>query len=272
VLMREAACCMDGLSLHYYVQTRFSENFERSSAVDFDESGWFTFLRLALQMDELLRRHGEIMDRYDPERRVALVVDEWGTWYEVEPGTNPGFLYQQNTMRDALVAATTLDIFNLHSDRVRVANLAQTVNVLQAPILTDGPAIILTPTYHVFDLYKDHQDAHLLPMNISSDLYTIDGESIDAVSGSASRRKDGTIHVTLSNRDPRNKKAINIELRGGAVSHATGRVLTAPEMNSHNTPTSTELVSVQEFDEFMLTGTQITLSLPPMSVVALSVK
>ena len=89
-------------------------------------------------MEELVTRHSTIMDKYDPNKKVALAVDEWGIWTDVEPGTNPGFLYQQNSLRDAIVAATTLNIFNNHSDRVRLANLAQTVNVLQALVLTQG--------------------------------------------------------------------------------------------------------------------------------------
>ena len=152
VLMREAGAMMDGLSLHYYVETRFQEHSQKNYATEFDETGWFSFLEGALRMDTLITGHSAVMDQYDPQKRVALVVDEWGAWYEVEKGTNPGFLYQQNTMRDALIASITLDIFNAHSDRVRIANLAQTINVLQAPILTDGGTIILTPTYHVFDL------------------------------------------------------------------------------------------------------------------------
>jgi alpha-N-arabinofuranosidase len=122
-------------------------------------------------MDELIRRHGAIMDRYDPQKRVALIVDEWGTWFDVEPNTNPGFLYQQNTQRDALVAGLTLNIFNAHCDRVRMANIAQTVNVLQAMILTDGAKMILTPTYHVFEMWKVHQGATMLPLHLTSENY-----------------------------------------------------------------------------------------------------
>jgi len=147
VLMREAGRWMDGLSLHYYTLPGTWE--KKGSATQFDESEWFSTLRNALHMEELIRRHSAIMDRYDPQRRVGLIVDEWGTWYDVEPGTNPGFLYQQNTLRDALVAGIHLNIFNNHAERVKMANIAQTVNVLQAMILTDGPRMIVTPTYHV---------------------------------------------------------------------------------------------------------------------------
>ncbi|RPI20327.1 MAG: alpha-N-arabinofuranosidase, partial [Acidobacteria bacterium] len=160
VLMREAGSHMDGLSLHFYTVLNWRN---KGSATDFDESGWFSILKKTLEMETLIERHSAVMDKYDPQKRVALAVDEWGTWYDVEPGTNPGFLYQQNTLRDALVAAINLNIFNNHCSRVRVANIAQMINVLQAVILTRDDKLILTPTYHVFDLYKVHHDATLLP-------------------------------------------------------------------------------------------------------------
>lgn len=181
VLMREAGRFMDGLSLHYYT---IPGDFwlGKGSATNFDEGEWFITLKKALRIDELITRHSVIMDRYDPEKRVALVVDEWGTWYDVEPGTNPAFLYQQNTIRDALVAAIHFNIFHKHCDRVRMANIAQTINVLQAVIHTEGSKMVLTPTYHVFNMYKVHQDAELLDLNIKSPGYGYAGESIPQVS------------------------------------------------------------------------------------------
>src|SRR6185503_10739442 len=153
VLMREAAPHMWGLSLHMYTWTT-------STAADFDDAHWYRALKRAQWMEELVVRHGAIMDRFDPEKKVALVVDEWGTWHKVEPGTNPGFLHQQSTMRDALVAGLTLNIFNNHADRVRMANLAQTLNVLQAPILTEPGSgrMALTPTFHALEMYVPHYD------------------------------------------------------------------------------------------------------------------
>ena len=151
---------MDGLSLHYYTHP---EGWQiKGSATDFDDKVWYKTLAKTLYMETLLNRHGAIMDKYDPEKQVGLIVDEWGTWFTVEPGTNPGFLYQQNTMRDALVAGINLNLFNRHSDRVKMANIAQLVNVLQSVILTDGPEMIKTPTYHVFKMYSAHQDATLV--------------------------------------------------------------------------------------------------------------
>src|SRR5262249_17383702 len=145
---------------------------KKGSATTFGENEYFSALKACLRMDELVTKHSTIMDQYDPEKRVALAVDEWGIWTDVEPGTNPGFLFQQNSLRDALIAATTLNIFNNHSDRVKLANLAQTVNVLQALILTDKEKMLLTPTYHVFDLYQVHHDAALIPLAVNTKDYT----------------------------------------------------------------------------------------------------
>lgn len=148
------------------------------------------------------------MDKYDPDKRIGLIVDEWGTWFDVEPGTNPGFLYQQNTLRDALVAGIHLNIFNNHCDRVQMANLAQTINVLQAVILTEGDKMLLTPTYHVFNMFKVHQDAELLPLLIDSENYTMDGQSIPKISSSASIDKKNILHITLCNLHPAEEEKI----------------------------------------------------------------
>ncbi|MDR0731439.1 MAG: alpha-N-arabinofuranosidase, partial [Treponema sp.] len=148
---------LNGLALHHY--TVPGEWSHKGSATEFSEAEWFSTLRKALYTEELLQKHSAIMDRYDPQRKVGLVMDEWGTWYDVEPGTNPGFLYQQNSLRDALVAGIHFNSFNNHAERLYMANIAQTINVLQSVILTEGPKMILTPTYHAFDMYKVHQDA-----------------------------------------------------------------------------------------------------------------
>ncbi len=164
VMMREAGGMIDGLDMHYY--TLVGNWTKKGSATEFGEREWFVALKKARRVDEYITRHASIMDKYDPAKRVALIVGEWGMWHDVEPGTNPGFLYQQNTMRDALVASTSLDIFNQHADRVRGANIAQMLNVLQSMILTKGSQLVLTPTYHVYEFYTVHQDAVLLPLAV----------------------------------------------------------------------------------------------------------
>jgi alpha-N-arabinofuranosidase len=213
------------------------------------------------------------MDQYDPEKEVGLIVDEWGTWYTVEPGTNPGFLYQQNTMRDALVAALHFDIFHHHCDRVHMTNIAQTVNVLQAMILTEegGDRMILTPTYHVFEMYKVHQDATLLPLTLTSDEYTYGDTTIPAISATASRDSAGRVHVSLSNSDPHTAHTVTCSLRGIKGSTITGRILTTDEMDAHNTFDEPNQVQPTSFNGANLDGNQLTIQLPAKSVVTQAV-
>ena len=272
VVMRDAGRMIDGLDLHYY--TVVGSWAHKGSSTEFGEREWFTALQKALHVEDLITRHAAVMDQYDARKRVALVVGEWGLWHDVEPGTNPGFLYQQNTLRDALVAAVSLDIFNRHADRVRMANIAQTINVLQAMILTEGDRMVLTPTYHVFELYTVHHDAVLLPMTLegTEPRYELEGQSIPAVSGSASRDKEGRIHVTLTNLDPNRGRAVSGEITGAQVSRVSGRVLTAAAMNAHNTFDQPAAVQPAPFTGARLSGEKITVDLPPKSVVLLELQ
>ncbi len=237
VLMDRAAEHMDGLSLHYYCLPTGDWQ-DKGDATGFGEADWFGMFNRARHMDELIVRHSAIMDEFDPARRVALIVDEWGTWYNAEAGTNPRFLYQQNTLRDALVAAQHLHIFHRHRARVRMANIAQTVNVLQAMILTDGPRILRTPTYHVFEMLKVHQDATFLPVDLSPlPQYTHAGQSLPAVDVSASRSTDGSLNLSLINFDPGSPRSLAIKIPGFSPVDKTcrARVLTAGECDAHNT-------------------------------------
>ena len=220
-------------------------------------------------MEELLTRHSAIMDVYDPEREVALVVDEWGTWYDVEPGSHPRFLHQQNTLRDALVAGVTLNLFNQHSDRVRMANIAQTINVLQAMVLTRGDQMVLTPTYHVFEMYKDHQGAVLLPVDLRCGTYDYGGESVPALSASASRDSGGRVHLSVCNLDPNIEARLSCLFRGAQLSSVTGRVMTADAINAHNTFQEPDAVCPAPFEDARLEGDTLSARLPPRSVLLL---
>ncbi len=264
VLMKEDGNYIDGLSLHYYAWAN------QRTATDFDENGWFDLMEKTLKMKELVEKHSAIMDKYDPFKKVALVVDEWGTWYKVEPGTNPGFLYQQNTMRDAVSAACNLNIFNNHCDRVRMANIAQVVNVLQAMILTKGPEMILTPTYYVFDLYKVHQDAMMVPVKVQSSNYVYKGHSLPAVNCSASIDSTGMMHISLCNIDPDAPESVNLSMKDFIAAKISGKVLTAHKMNAHNTFKDPDAVKPADFAGFKLSGNNLTVNMPPMSVVVLS--
>jgi alpha-N-arabinofuranosidase len=270
VLMKNIPLQMlEGVALHHYSVIDWGK---KGPSTNFTEEQYFTTMKRALFMEELVNKHSAIMDKYDPKKKVALVVDEWGGWYEVEPGTNPGFLYQQNTMRDAMIAGTSLNIFNNHSDRIRMANLAQVVNVLQSVILTNEEKMILTPTYHVMEMYKVHQDATLLPLAIKSNDYTLGNEKLPAVSGSASRAKNGATNVTLVNIDAKKVQEITINLDGGQFKTVNGRVLTSKSLQDHNTFEKPNVIAPATFKGASVKGKTLTVKLPPFSVVALELK
>lgn len=259
---------MWGISLHYY-STHWTDH---GSATEFGEPEYFDILDLCLGVEKALDRHISIMDRYDPDKRVALVVDEWGTWYNVEPGTNPGFLFQQNTLRDALVAGLSLNYFNDRCDRIKMTNIAQAVNVLQALIFTDGPKIMLTPTYHVFEMYKVHHDATMLPVSLESPDYVLGEEALPMISASASMDSTGTIHVSIVNIDPHRSSALNIELNGGDFSDVSGRILTAEEINSHNTFEDPEVVKPVKFKGAVIKKNTLLAEIPAKSIIVFEIR
>ena len=267
-VMGVAAKQMNGLALHYYTITGGAWT-KKGSATEFGETEWIQTFVQTRKMEDLIAGHSAIMDKYDPKKKIGLVVDEWGTWYNVEKGTNPGFLYQQNTLRDALVAAVNFNIFQQHADRVVMANIAQMVNVLQAMILTDGPRMVLTPTYHAFEMYKVHQDGTFLPTDVTSSQYAASGYAVPAVSASASRGKDGKLHLSLVNLDPNRSASVTCTVSGSTVGAPSGRVLTAPQMQAHNTFEAPGAVTPTGFTDFSVAGSVLTLRLPAKSLVVL---
>lgn len=267
VMMRETGGMLDGLSLHYYTVPGVWE--KKGSAIDFDERGWAETLAKTWKMEELVTKHSAIMDKYDPQKKVYLAVDEWGTWYDQDPGTHPGFLRQQNSLRDALVAAINLNIFAKHADRVKMTAIAQMVNVLQAMILTDGSKMVLTPTYHVFKMYKPFMDGTVLPIDIKSPWYNKDQWTIPAVSASAVRDKAGVTHVALANADPNRTITVTTTLTGVTASRVGGTILTGPKVNSLNTFDQPNAVAPAAFNGAQLNGGQLTVTLPAKSVVML---
>ncbi len=266
VLMEVAGPFMDGLSLHYY---SFVNNWDnKGSATQMSEMDYYRVLKNTWKMEELVTKHSQIMDQYDPQRRVALIVDEWGTWYDVEPGTNPGFLYQQNSMRDALVAGINLNIFNKHAQRVRMANIAQLVNVLQSVILTEGEKMIKTPTYHVFDMYQAHQDNQLLESYISTPDLLVDDVTIPAITESASINPLGQVVLTLCNLDLSQEQHIDVHTLGYQPKKVEGHILHGA-MDAHNTFEAPKNLTKQEFDQVVLNDKGCHIILPACSVVRL---
>ncbi len=261
---------MDGLSLHYYVHP---EGWKiKGSATAFDVPTWYKTLGKAYFMDELVTKHGAIMDTFDPEKKIGMIVDEWGSWYTSEPGTNPGFLYQQNTVRDAVIAGVTLNIFNKHSDRVKMANLAQIVNVLQAVLLTEGEQMIKTPTYHVFNQYKYHQDGELLRSELIDAGTITSGEwTMPKVTESVSEDKDGVITITLSSLSADEAQAVDIELAEGGYAVEKATVVTG-EIHAHNRFDAPEEVMEEAFTACEVKENGFAVTLAPASVTMIRLK
>jgi alpha-L-arabinofuranosidase len=269
VLMAQATKYMDGLSLHYYTLPTGDWG-KKGSATQFGEKEWHATLVRTLRIDELIQKHSAIMDKHDPQKRVGLMVDEWGTWYDAEPGRDMGALYQQSTLRDAIVAAVNLNIFNKYADRVRMANIAQMVNVLQAMVLTDKEKMVLTPTYHVFRMYKVHQGATLIPVDLNAPEFKLDQASVPSLHASASRDGEGRLHLSLVNLDP--ARAAEINTTGATIKSVSGEILTASAINAMNTFDQREVVKPAPFSGYKLQGSQLSLSIPAKSVVVLELK
>lgn len=268
VLMKNAGRQMNGLSLHYY--TLPTGNWKnKGEALGFSETEWFDTVERAGRMDEIIGKHSEIMDKYDPDRRVGLVVDEWGTWYNPTKGTVPGFLEQQNSLRDAVVAAVHFHIFHKHANRVVMANIAQTINVLQAMILTDKEKMILTPTYHVFEMFKGHQGAKTLALDFEGPEYVKGEKRIDAVSASATRSAQGTILLSLVNKYPYRSYPLVAKIVGAEIKNVKGRVLTAKAMDAHNTFSDSQQVKPTELGELVLSENVLRCMVPAKSVITI---
>jgi len=266
-MMRVAGQQIDAVSLHYYTVPGGWP--PRASATQFGEDGWAETLAKAEHLDELITKHSAAMDKYDPGKRVWLAVDEWGTWFAQDPGSHPGFLRQQNTLRDALVAAVSLNIFAAHADRVHVSAIAQMVNVLQAMVLTDGPRMVLTPTYHVYAMYKPFQDGTVIPLDLKSPWYDHGPWAMPQVSAAAVRDKAGRVHVALANLDPEHPVPVTVALQGLAATGAAGTVLTAPAMNALNSFDAPGTVKPAPFTAARIDGGTLSATLPAKSVVML---
>ncbi len=265
-----ARWAMQGLSLHFYTVPDGWDN--KGSATSFTEKNWLRSFATTSHMDELISRHSAIMDRYDPDKRIFLAVDEWGAWYDVEPGTNPGFLYQQNSLRDAMLAAINLNIFNNHCGRVKMANLAQTVNVLQSVILTDKEKMVLTPTYFVFKMMAVHQESKLLPSNIKCEEYKLDADSIPSISYSVSRSADGKIHLSVANLFASRNQKISCDINGVKITKVTGEILTSNLITDCNTFEKPGVVVPKEFTDFKINKNMVELQMPEKSFVVLEIE
>ena len=271
-MMKLSGKYIDGLGLHFYTRPRDKNWEDKGAALAFPEREWASTLAHTLEMDEYITKHSAIMDKYDPQKRVMLAVDEWGTWYDPAPGSNPGFLQQQNSLRDALVAALNIHIFAKHADRVRMAAIAQMVNVLQAMLLTDGARMVKTPTYWAFDLYKPWQRATTLAADVTSPWYHKDEFALPAVSVSAVRDTGGRVHVALVNIDPSRAVPVSVSLSGVQPAAASGRIITAAAMDAHNSFDQPDVVAPAPFTGAQFGNGAITATLPAKSIVVLELR
>jgi len=262
---------MKGLSLHHYTVAHTWE--KKGSAIDFTIEDWFLTIRKNMEVDGFVKNHIAIMDKYDPENRISLMVDEWGNWHDVEPGENPGFLFQQNSLRDAVTAAIYLNIFNNSCYRVKMANIAQTINVLQAMVLTKDDQMVKTPTFYVFKMYKVHFDALMLPVEVNCAEITHGEDNFPALSVSASKNIDGEINITLANVSPDKELNTHIDLEGIENFKITNSdVITSDKMNSYNDFGQNEQVNIKDFNGIKKDGNSIQVNIPSKAIILISLK
>lgn len=271
VLMKNIGSQMDGVSLHYYTVKGWDGS--KGSATEFTAEEYYNTLGKAVEIESVIKRHIAIMDSYDPEKKIDLLLDEWGTWFDVEPGTNPGHLFQQNTMRDAMVAALSFNIFHKYTERLKMANIAQIANVLQSMVLTKGDRMVLTPTYHVFRMYNVHQDATYLPLTCSSRTFTdANGRECPVVDATASRNAEGIINVTLTNTDLENDAEVTVAIAADGKPEVAGEILTSRNIGDYNSFENSEVVKPVQFKDFKVKDGKITVKMPAKSIVSLSIR
>jgi alpha-N-arabinofuranosidase len=270
-LMDRVGHRMDGISLHYYTVTGWSGS--KGSATKFNDDDYYWTMGKCLEIENVIKKHCDIMDQTDPKKQTGLLVDEWGTWWDEEQGTTRGHLYQQNALRDAFVAALTLNVFNKHTDRIRMANIAQVVNVLQSMILTNDKQMVLTPTYHVFEMYKGFQDATYLPLDLTCDSMSVRGDrKIPLVSTSAAKEKNGNIIISLANVSLKNSEDLTINLQGANVQKVTGRILTSKNITDFNDFDHPNVVEPTDFNNVKIKKGELKLKVPAKSIVVLELK
>lgn len=277
-LMKNVGGRMDGISLHYYTVTGW--NGSKGSATNFNKDDYYWTMGKCLEIEDVVRKHIQIMDKYDPQKKIGLMVDEWGTWWDEEPGTINGHLYQQNTMRDAFVAALSLNVFHKYTDRIKMANIAQIANVLQSMILTKDDKMVLTPSYYVFQMYNVHQDATYLPIEVQCENKQVrarmgqDGEqrTLPMLGATASKAQDGAVHISLSNVDLENSNEVTVDLSGLGMKSVAGRILTCKAITDKNTFEQPDAVKPADFKGAKLKNGKLTVKMPPMSIVALELR
>ena len=272
VLSKELKKQTSGISFHYY--TLPTGKWEvKGASTGFQENEWISTMSNTLRMEDHIQKNTAVMDKHDPEKKLGLFVDEWGTWYDVEKGTNPGFLFQQNTLRDAVVAALNFNIFHAHADRVRMTNIAQMVNVLQAMIITDKDKMILTPTYYAYQMYVPFQNATSLPVSLKDNPdYSVGNVKVPEISASAARGTDGKLYVALVNTNPNKGSEVSLNIPGQTVKAVKGRVLTSNAMDTHNTFAAPQAIKPAAFSATAGADGKLTVKVPAKAVIVVAVE
>lgn len=271
VLMKNIGSLMHGVSLHYYTVKGWEGS--KGSATEFTDQEYYNTLAKSVGVEPVIIRHISIMDQYDHDQKVDLLLDEWGTWFDVEPGTNPGHLFQQNTMRDAMVAALSLNIFHKYTRRLKMANIAQIANVLQSMVLTKGDKMVLTPTYHTFRMYNVHQDATHLPAECDTQKFTDEfGRECPLVDVTASRNSQGQVNITLTNTSLDQKAEVAVEIPVKAKTHISGEILTSRNAQDYNGFDRPDTVKPVEFKDYKIKDGKLIVKMPAMSIISLSIE
>lgn len=273
VLMKNVGNRMNGLSLHYYTVWNWND---KGSATDGSPELYYYTLGKALEVDSVINRHVNIMNQYDPNKKIALILDEWGTWWNVEPGTNPGHLYQQNTMRDAMVAALSLNIFHKYADRLKMTNIAQIANVLQSMVLTQDDQMVLTPTYHVFKMYVPHQGGNFIPLEINSPTMKVDSErkdfqrSVPMISATATE-KNGIVTLSIANTSLDDKAKISIPVESLKINKVDNScILKSENISDHNDFNDPTKVKPEDFKDAKIKNGNLEFEMPKASIVTLT--
>jgi alpha-N-arabinofuranosidase len=266
-LMRIVGTRMEGLAFHHY--TLAGPWADKGPALGFTEQHWALSMQNSFGIETMVYKHSEIMDRYDPGKKVALVMDEWGVWHSGASHMPEDCPHSPGTIRDAIVAAMMLNMFNNHCERLRVANIAMLVNALHPLYITHEDRLLRTPTSHVYEMFTVHHEATMLPLITTADRGLPYDYTMPGFNASASRDDAGRIHLTLCNVTVDSDREISCRLASGNINSARGRILTSDAIDGHNTFREPDRVAPAPFEGASIDNGIVKIALPARSVVLL---
>jgi alpha-L-arabinofuranosidase len=254
---------IQGWAPHYYCGTT-------GHALQFTTDQWYEQLHKANHMETLIKDQWRALAEFDPKHSVKLVIDEWGSWHPDGTEINKRHLYEQmGTLRDALVAALSLDTFNRHAEKVDMANIAQLINNLHSLFLADGDRFVATPSFHVYAMYRPHQGGKGVRIAVEDPdvMFKAGGreQKIFRVAGSASLASPNEATLTLVHTHATLPADVLIRLRGSAANEVRQTVLSHTELNAHNTFEHPDNL-VPKTTDLAARGPELKCVLPPASV------